>query len=673
MNRLDQHISNVRTRMIATRALWALAWAGIVYTIIVWAAILIYKLVRVTLPHQFVVFEIALGIACIAAVVYAIVTRPSAKTAAVEIDARLALKEKFSTALFVRESSDPFARAAVRDAENTAENVSLHKRFPIQFPRAFGGTAGMILLALLTAYLLPEFDLFGVQSRRVAKAAIVDQAQAQARETVRKAIAEIAAAPKIITDKQDIKLAVADLQAMQNKPDIDPTHAKNTADKAMQELQQAMKDRVKKNSEYVQAQQEVKEFSKLSPPSDDTGPVADAQKAIAQGKYDEAVADLSKAVNNFEKMTPKDQQQTAQQTKQLANALQKLANDPKVQQQMQKQLQQMGANQQQAQQMMNQMQAAAAGDKGAQQAVQKAATQLAQQMNQQGGQSAQQQRQNAQQVQQAIQQMQQQTNSQASAQQLSQAAQALAQAMQQAVAAAPNGQQQANNPQGQQQNKQGQPMSGQQASGQKQNQGQPQGQQPGQNQQPGQGQQPGQQAAGKDQRMADAANQMQQQLQQMQAVANDAQQVAAGQKGENGKDPGQQPGDNDGQQGNKGQQGNGHGNQGGQQWAQNKGQNQPGAGGGVGKGGAEMPRPEVAPFQVKDETDLSEKNGKGKVLASTFVKAGSIRGESKMDLQKALPVVNKDTPDEIDEQRIPRQDQDAVRGYFNNLEKETQK
>ena len=662
--------------MIATRALWALAWAGIVYTIVVWAAILIYKLVRVTLPHQFVLFEIALGVACIAAVVYAIVTRPSAKTAAVEIDARLALKEKFSTALFVRESADPFARAAVRDAENTAENVSLHKRFPIQFPRAFGGTAAMILLALLTAYLLPEFDLFGVQSRRVARAAIIDQSQAQARETVRKAIAEIAAAPKVITDKQDIKLAVADLQAMQNKPDIDPTHAKNTAEKAMQELQQAMKDRVKKNSEYVQAQQEVKEFSKLSPPSDDTGPVADAQKAIAQGKYDEAVADLSKAVNNFDKMTQKDQQKTAQQTKQLANALQQLANDPKVQQQMQKQMQQMGANQQQAQQMMNQMQAAAAGDKGAQQAVQRAATQLAQQMNQQGGQSAQQQRQNAQQVQQAIQQMQQQANSQASAQQLSQAAQALAQAMQQVAAAAPQGQQASNQQQGQQPNKQGQPMSGKQQAnaGQKQNQGQQQGQQQGQNQQPGQGQQPGQQGAGKDQRMADAANQMQQQLQQMQAVANDAQQVAAGQKGENGKDPGQQPGDNDGQQGGKGQQGNGHGNPGGQQqWAQNKGQNQPGAGGGVGKGGAEMPRPEVAPFQVKDETDLSEKNGKGKVLASTLVRAGSIKGEAKMELQKTVAIVNKETPDEVDEQRIPRQDQDAVRGYFNNLDKQTDK
>ena len=252
--------------MIFTRALWAIAWAGIAYTVIVWAAILTYKLVQVTLPHQFIVFEIVLALALIAAVVYAIITRPSLQTAAVAIDERLALKEKFSTALYARNSTDPFARAAVRDAEKTAENVSLHKRFPIQFPNAFGGTAGMIVLALLTAWLLPTFDLLGVQAKRTAKAAVLEQSQTQAREAVHKAIAEISAAPKVVTDKDQIKMALADLQTMANKPDVDPTHAKNTAEKAMQDLQEAMKDRVKKNSDYVAAQKEVQEFAKMAPP-----------------------------------------------------------------------------------------------------------------------------------------------------------------------------------------------------------------------------------------------------------------------------------------------------------------------------------------------------------------------------------------------------------------------
>ena len=75
-----------------------------------------------------------------------------------------------------------------------------------------------------------------------------------------------------------------------------------------------------------------------------------------------------------------------------------------------------------------------------------------------------------------------------------------------------------------------------------------------------------------------------------------------------------------------------------------------------------VPTPVHAPDQPVKVAPLS-----GVAVRATLVP------ESKMALHEALPVVNKNTPDEIDEQRIPRQDQDAVRGYFNNLEKDTQK
>ena len=52
---------------------------------------------------------------------YAIWRRPTKYQAAVAIDEKLSLQEKFSTALYIRPSSDPFAAAAVQDAEQTAE------------------------------------------------------------------------------------------------------------------------------------------------------------------------------------------------------------------------------------------------------------------------------------------------------------------------------------------------------------------------------------------------------------------------------------------------------------------------------------------------------------------------------------------------------------------------
>jgi len=626
MSRLDKHVGAVQARMALGVWLRGLAWAGIAFAIAVWAAILIDRLVRLELPHQAIWFWCGLGITMTASIVYAIVRRPSRHEAAVAIDDKLALKEKFSTALYVRPSKDPFAMAAVRDAEKTADNVSLNKRFPVKAPKAAGGTAAAIIAVFLTAWLVPPLDLFGVQANRLAKTQTAQEQQRQARDAVHKAIAEIESAPKAVAEKQEIKLALNELKAMRDRPTIDPEHAKATAQKAVEDVEKAMKEKIKQSQEFALTQEEMRAFRNLAPPADQDGPLPDAQRALAQGKFDQAVEDLSKAVDNFDKMNKKDQEKAAQQMKNMANSIKQMANDQAVQEQIKKDLQQAGASQQQAQQMMQMMQAAAAGDKQAAQQLQQAAKQLAQQMNQNGGKSAQQQRQMAQQMQQQMQKMQQRMNAQVSAQQLAQSAMALAQAMQQSA--------QGGSP--------GQPKQG------------------GAAQMSNRGNQPGQNG------MANAAQQMQQQLQQMQAVANDAQEVAAAQAaaGENG---GQNP---NGQQQNPGP-GNGVGPFG-------QGANQGfgkamGGGPGVAGAGNNRPAPEVAPFQVKDETDISQKTEKGKILASTFVKAGSIKGDAKMELHSVLPSVEKQATDEVDEQRIPRQDQDVVRGYFGNLQRDTEK
>jgi hypothetical protein len=638
MSRLDRHVSTVRTKMMVGQWLRALAWAGIYFAIVVWAAVVIDKLVQVRLPRQMMWFWAGLGVSVLGSLTYAIWRRPSAKQAAVAIDEKLALKEKFSTALYVRPSTDPFAMAAVRDAERTAENVSLHKQFPVRVPKASGGTVVAALAALCTMLWLPSYDLLGVQATRLKKIQTAEQEQRQAREVVKRAIKEIAAAPQTVANKEEIRMAMTELKAMQDRTTVDPERARSTAEKALHDVQNAVQERIKQNQNYAIAKQEMNEFKSLAPPGNEDGPLADAHRAMAAGKFEEAVEDLSKAVNNFDKMNQKDKDKAADQMKNLAKAVDKLANDPKVQEQIQKQLQQMGATQQQAQQMTKLMQQAANGDKQAQQQMQQAAKQLAQQQNQKSGQSAQQQRQAAQQVQNQIQQMQQQANQQAAAQQLAQSAQALSQAMQQAAQGG-----------GQGQPKQGNSSKMANSGGNQQNQ------QQGGNQQGNQS-------------VANAGKQMQQQLQQMQAVANDAQQVASGNgqpgnggQGDDGNNPGaggkQQPGQGVGPWGNNPPNQQGQGN---------------GGGGGIAAGN-NRPAPEVAPFRVKDETDISQKNDKGKILASTFVKAGSIKGDAKMQLHDVLPSVDKEATDEVDEQRIPRQDQEAVRGYFGNLKKQAEK
>lgn len=640
MSRLDRHVNVVRTRMVISIWLRALAWALISFAIIVWLAILVDRLLQVRLPHQAVWFWVTGGVAVLCSMVITFRRMPSPGQAAVAIDERLLLKEKFSTALHLRTSQDPFAKAVLVDAEQTAEKVDLAKKFPVQFPKAGIWTGVAIIAVFLTAWLVPTLDLFGVEANRVAKTEAAKQQQNEARDAIHRAIAEIESAPKSVADKPEIQVAKRDLLAMRGKSTLDPDQAKNTAQKAVEDIAKAMKEKIQANKDFAANEVENREFRNLTPPTDETGPMADARRNVANGKFDQAVDDLSKAVGEFQKMAPKDQEKAAQQTKAMAHALAQMANDPKTQQNIQNQLQQMGASQQQIQQMQNLMQQAAAGNQQAAQQLQQMGKQLAQQMNQNGKSTTQQQRQMAQQVQNALQQMQQKVNTQMNAQQLAGAAQALAQAMQQSA----------------QGGNQGQPKQGNQ--GQASNAKSQQGNQPGSQQTP-------------QQQMANAAKQMQQQLQQMQAVANDAQQVAAGQQNAGDGQDGNQGGQN-GQSGNQngnGQQANAGNAQG--QWGQN---NNPqiqgqGGGGGVG-GGAMMPGPAEAPFQTKNETDVAEKNEKGRVLASSFVKAGSIRGDAKMQLHDVLPSIDKDATDEVGEQRIPRQDQEVVRGYFGNLEKD---
>src|SRR5438477_12013381 len=128
MTRLDQHVALVRNKLAFSRFLNAAAWASLAVAGVVCAAILVDRLFRFHLPHPAYWLYGCLGAAVVASIVYAVLKRPHAQDAAVAIDLKLGLKEKFSTAIYARGNPDPFAQAAVRDAEATANTVSLHKR-----------------------------------------------------------------------------------------------------------------------------------------------------------------------------------------------------------------------------------------------------------------------------------------------------------------------------------------------------------------------------------------------------------------------------------------------------------------------------------------------------------------------------------------------------------------
>jgi hypothetical protein len=649
MTRLDRHVATVQSKLFIRRFLEALAWATVVLAAATLLAVLVQKLFQV-FPEAFPVkwVLIGAGVVCVAvALGYAFLKKPTRQQAAAAIDERLRLKEKFSTAIFVRPSSDPFAMAAVRDAERTAENVQLGKQFPVPFPKP-AYTAMLLACGAFALTFLQPINLFG-QKNPPQKKQETEVAQQAAKEAVARAIAAVESMPKSAQASDEFRKLVAELHAFNKAPKIDdPSKANRRALQALQEVNnQAYKeyDKVKK---YAEAQNQL--MQALQPPDDAKGPVGDARKEIAKSNFNEAAQKLEEAVKNFDKMTQEQKKDAAKQMEQAAAQLQQLANNPQMQEQVKQQLQQMGASKDQAQKMQELMQQAAqGGQKGqaAAQQLQQEAQKMAQQMNNGQGPNQQQQ----QQMQQAMQQMQAQANAQNQAQGLSQAAQQMAQAMQQAQAQGQQGQQ------------------GQQAQGQ---QGQ-QGQQVQQGQQQG-----GQQAA---QQMAQAQQNMQQALQNMQGVKQDLQQMAQqAQQAQQAMQQGQQCANGQCEGGAQGQQGQG------QKLGQGQGQGQgPFAEGqvpqgqqGQGRGGPGQAAggdsgKATSPFGVKMEQSPSQDNEKGRVLASYLVKDKADPGKMRMAMQEVEKAAKNEATDEVDAEHANRAAQKVAQEYFRTMQETTQK
>ena len=613
MSRLDQHVAAVQNKLAIARFIDGLIWALLIFAAVVTIDILVAKVFHVQFPHPKIWFWSGSGVAALAALSWAIMKRPSRKSAAVAIDQKLGLREKISTAIYMRNSTDPFAIAAVKDAEATAGKVAInyYQHFPLRLPAApTAGMVGLFCAAFLLSF-LPQLDLLG-HAAAVKQRQDTQLAQTQATNAVKQALATVESVPKSVANDEAIKKAQIDLDNLLKQPIKDPAAANRSALKALQDAKEAVKREAESNAKFAEAQNVMKDLAKnVTPPSDEKGPIADAQRKIADGKFTDAFNQLDDVVKKFDKMDDQQKQQAAQQMQQMAKQLQQAAGNPQQQQQqIAKQLQQqLGMNQQQAQQMAQQMQQAAQGNQQAQQQLQQQAQQMMKQMNNGNGPTQAQQ----QQMQQAMQQMQGQANSSAAAGQMAQAAQQMAQAMQQAS-------------QGQQQ-----------ASGQQ---------------------------------MAQGMGQMQQQLQNMQATASDAQQIAAAQQAMNdavqnaqGNCNGNNPGEGGELKGRK---------DGASPWAQGNPQGKGAGMGGPGIGAGGQADKSASPFAVKPEMSPSPDNEKGRILASNYIKDDHpIAGKSGQSLKDVAKSAEQEAADEVDQDHISNQAKSTVEKYFQTMEDDT--
>jgi hypothetical protein len=645
MSRLDQHVRRVQNKLMLVRFVGALARTAFVAAIVVAIGVIVWRALGYANLPPMKWWLVGVGAIAGGVGIFAWWRRPSPVDAAVAIDERLHLDEKFSTALYARPIKSPFAQAAVADAEQTAGKVQLHRQFPIRFPRVGYAAMAVMVVAMSLALWMKPWPARADRVNLQQTLSVTDAQKAKAREQVEQAIAIAETAPRSVANDPKLLAEVKALHDMLKSNDFDdPAHAQHKAQEAMQDVKQEMVDQAAKDNQ--QEMEEKKTFSEsFGEAKDYQTEVAKVDNDLSKGDFDHAADNIAKIADKFDKLTDEQKQKTADDMQKLAEKLQHAADDPKVQQELQQKLQQMGATQQQAKEMAQKMADAAQGDRQAQQQLQNQVQQMqqqlkqqiqqAQQQAQQGNPQAQQQlaqlQQQQQQIQQAIQKMQAQANAQAQAQQMAQAAQQMSQAMQQQQ---PQGPHQGSQPAA---SKNGQPA----------------------------------QAKKQQQQMASAQAQMQQAMQAMQAAQADAkqvqamqQQMAQGNSGSNGE----------GGQG-SGNSSNGSGSSSdhpggmpqfvaGGQAGNCKGQGAVAGVSGAGSGGDRV----AAGFDLQAQTDVGAQQDKGKTLANTMIKDNHpIVGQAKIGLSAVTESAQKQASEEVDEERVSGESRQAAEEYFRTL------
>jgi len=336
---------------------------------------------------------------------------------AVAVDERLDLREKLSTALHVSGRDDAFARAAVEDAVAVARDgrtqESVRRKFPVESPNRWWLAPGLVAVALLIGFLVPQGDLFAKSPE--------PEVQQQPIPTV--VTASLNAAVEQIQENaelaEELKDVFEDLDPKAIDPDAlkSPESAKREAIKKLSDLSDRLEELMEGEKGKTMEALE-KALGDMKTPTED-GAAREMMEAMKKGDFKAAQDALQKLQQEIAQgdMAPEQAEKIAQQLQQMAQQMQQLAQqqkaledalkeaglDPALAQNPQQLQQQLQQNQNLTQQQKQQLQQMAQAQQQACQMCQGMANamgQMAQGMGQggQNGQQMQQAMQNAQQM-----------------------------------------------------------------------------------------------------------------------------------------------------------------------------------------------------------------------------------------------------------------------------------
>lgn len=326
MTSCERLVSVARSRLRLRRAVEAVPRATVAAAIALLAAFLAGKLLPIEMPEWWIA-SVVISVCALAAVaIRAAIQPPTALEAAIEADRALGLRDRLSIAVASRGSDDPFAQAAVADAERRAADpalrATLRRSLRPGTPQGWWWAIPVIVVAVLVEALVPAISWTPSANAEESVAA---------RDEANEALAELETA---IREQPELESALGDSDLLGEDGEDpfealeDPQEIRLEAIRRMTALEERLES-VLAGEDAAAAEAMRDALSELDVPSE--GLAQELALAMRLGDYAKASEAIEAMRERFEKspeeggLTDEERQALAQELEKLAEQFEKLA------------------------------------------------------------------------------------------------------------------------------------------------------------------------------------------------------------------------------------------------------------------------------------------------------------------------------------------------------------
>ncbi len=315
----DKKLRSARLRcsvyVLGEQLRWTITAAGAIAAV----GLLLERAAAITVINA-VTASILAGAVVVATGVFWALHRPSKMQAAMAIDERLGTKERFSTALALAGSDDPFACEAIAEAHRAASRLSIAENFPLRPTRRWMTAAATWAAVAGVFFFVPTMDLFARQQKRLdeqLRASEIKQVQVEVKQAttmVKTAIQQLG------NDELAQQLAGLDQASMAAAPE----DMRRQAIRKLGDLSDRIKQ-LQAGSESEATRQMQSMLSRLR--GMPGGLSRKLNQSLAKGEFDKAAQQIRQLQKQLaeNKLTDQQKQELQKQLADLARQLEKLA------------------------------------------------------------------------------------------------------------------------------------------------------------------------------------------------------------------------------------------------------------------------------------------------------------------------------------------------------------